>query len=53
MKAMFSNCLNLIEIKGIKNFNIINVMDNNSMFQKRNSLVSLNLNFDTSKVTNM
>ena len=52
--GMFTNCTNLKEIKGIENFNTINVKNMTGMFAGCSSLISLDLSkWDTRNVTDV
>ena len=54
MTAMFTNCFNLKEIKGINNFKINKVMNLRDIFEGCYELEYLDLtNFNTSNVTDM
>ncbi len=54
MEAMFRNCINLKEIKGIENFSTSEVTRMDSMFYNCSSLTKLDVShFDTSRVENM
>ena len=53
MGLMFNKCNELMEIKGIDKFNTSKVTNMNAMFNFCNKLINLNLNFDTSNVSNM
>jgi len=53
MECLFNKCINLKEIKGLNNFNTIHVISMKAMFQDCYELEYLNLNFDTSNVTDL
>ena len=54
MAFMFKRCYKLKEIKGLKNFNTLNVRDMKAMFSQCTKLKSLDLsNFNTSNVIDM
>ena len=50
---MFNKCNELKEINGINKFNTSKVSNIGAMFQAYNKLKNLDLNFDTSNVTDM
>ena len=54
MAAMFHDTENLVEIKGLSDFDVSNVTAMNMLFQNATSIVDIDLSkWDTSKVTNM
>ena len=53
MSGMFNECHKLKEIKGINKFNTNKVETFSGMFQNCYQLINLDLNFDTSNVTDM
>ena len=54
MSWMFNGCMKLKEIKGINNFNTLNVTEMEAMFQDCNEIEILDLSkYDTSNLTNM